>query len=71
MRFGLEHHECGTPGCTEAHTLKEVGEVLGVCAGRANQVEHQALRNLRHPYRSKRLKPLLDVVGLTSEAAQP
>jgi RNA polymerase primary sigma factor len=48
MRFGLED---GTE-----RTLEEVGEVFGVTRERIRQIEAKALRKLRHPSRSRRLR---------------
>lgn len=52
MRFGLED------GYT--HTLEEVGYVFQVTRERIRQIEAKALRRLRHPSRSKKLKDYLD-----------
>jgi len=48
MRFGL--------GC-EPHTLALVGQKYGVQRERIRQIEAKALRKLRHPLRSRSLKP--------------
>lgn len=52
LRFGLED---GIP-----HTLEEVGKQFQVTRERIRQIEAKALRKLRHPTRSKRLKDFLD-----------
>jgi len=52
LRFGLTD---GTP-----HTLEEVGQEFNVTRERIRQIEAKALRKLRHPSRSKRLKGFLD-----------
>jgi RNA polymerase primary sigma factor len=52
MRFGLED---GTE-----HTLEEVGQNFAVTRERIRQIEAKALRKLRHPTRSKKLKDYLD-----------
>ena len=51
MRFGL------TDG--KAHTLEEVGNQFDVTRERIRQIETKALRKLRHPSRSKKLKDFL------------
>ena len=51
MRFGLDDGK--------AHTLEEVGNAFNVTRERIRQIEAKALRKLRHPSRSKRLKDFL------------
>jgi RNA polymerase primary sigma factor len=53
MRFGL-----GNTG--SEHTLEEVGQRFAVTRERIRQIEAKALRKLRHPSRSRRLKPFLE-----------
>jgi RNA polymerase primary sigma factor len=48
MRFGI--------GMNSDNTLEEVGKLFGVTRERIRQIEAKALRKLRHPSRSKRLK---------------
>lgn len=51
MRFGLVDGK--------AHTLEEVGKEFDVTRERIRQIESKALRKLRHPSRSKKLKDFL------------
>jgi len=53
MRFGLG------PNGTE-HTLEEVGQHFAVTRERIRQIEAKALRKLRHPSRSRKLKAFLE-----------
>ena len=52
-RFGLDHTQ-------EPKTLKEVGFQLGVTKERIRQIEAKALRKLRHPSRSKKLRSFIE-----------
>lgn len=52
LRFGLEDGR--------AHTLEEVGKRFNVTRERIRQIEAKALRKLRHPSRSKRLRDYLE-----------
>ena len=52
LRFGLEDGR--------ARTLEEVGKEFNVTRERIRQIEAKALRKLRHPSRSKKLKDYLD-----------
>jgi len=52
MRFGI--------GEKSDHTLEEVGQKFTVTRERIRQIEAKALRKLRHPSRSKRLKSFME-----------
>jgi RNA polymerase primary sigma factor len=52
LRFGLESDKL--------YTLSEIGAELGVTRERIRQIETKALRKLRHPSRSRRLRELTD-----------
>ncbi len=52
LRFGLDDGSC--------KTLEEVGQMFGVTRERIRQIEAKALRKLRHPSRSRKLKDFLN-----------
>ncbi len=54
MRFGLEDGS--------EHTLEEVGQSFQVTRERIRQIEAKALRKLRHPSRSRKLKAFVEGV---------
>jgi len=53
MRFGI--------GMNTDHTLEEVGQQFSVTRERIRQIEAKALRKLKHPSRSRKLRSFLDV----------
>ncbi|AOY00198.1 RNA polymerase sigma factor RpoD [Jeongeupia sp. USM3] len=55
MRFGIDMNT--------DHTLEEVGKQFDVTRERIRQIEAKALRKLRHPTRSERLKSFLESLG--------
>ncbi|MDR1351290.1 MAG: RNA polymerase sigma factor RpoD [Zoogloeaceae bacterium] len=55
MRFGIEMNN--------DHTLEEVGKQFDVTRERIRQIEAKALRKLRHPTRSDRLRSFVDTNG--------
>jgi RNA polymerase primary sigma factor len=52
LRFGLDG--------SKAHTLEEIGSMLGVTKTTIQMIEAKALRNLRHPSRSDDLQQFRD-----------
>jgi RNA polymerase primary sigma factor len=52
MRFGLDNGS--------DHTLEEVGQNFAVTRERIRQIEAKALRKLRHPSRSRKLRPFME-----------
>ena len=52
MRFGI--------GLNKDYTLEEVGRVFGIGGEPIRQIEARALRKLKHPSRSRKLKSFLD-----------
>lgn len=52
MRFGFDGGQ--------QHTLGEIANSIGVSRGRAQQIEQVALRKLRYPKRSRRLRPYVE-----------
>ena len=61
MRFGI--------GEESHHTLEEVGQSFNVTRERIRQIEAKALRKLRHPSRSRRLRNFLDGIRESSDSS--
>jgi RNA polymerase primary sigma factor len=59
MRFGLDDGS--------EHTLEEVGQSFAVTRERIRQIEAKALRKLRHPSRSRKLRAFLDASAHVAE----
>tara|TARA_B100000287_G_scaffold260887_1_gene245463 strand:+ start:25 stop:459 length:435 start_codon:yes stop_codon:yes gene_type:complete len=53
MRFGI--------GMNTDHTLEEVGQQFSVTRERIRQIEAKALRKLKHPSRSRKLRSFLEI----------
>ncbi len=60
MRFGID--------LSTDHTLEEIGQVFGVTRERIRQIEASALRKLKHPSRSDKLRDLLEIADEPSHA---
>jgi DNA-directed RNA polymerase sigma subunit (sigma70/sigma32) len=52
MRFGI--------GMNTDHTLEEVGQQFSETGARIRQIEAKALRKLKHPSRSRKMRSFLD-----------
>ena len=63
MRFGIDMNT--------DHTLEEVGKQFDVTRERIRQIEAKALRKLRHPSRSERLKSFMDEPGNSQDPNAP
>jgi RNA polymerase sigma factor (sigma-70 family) len=59
LRYGI--------GLTQDYTLEEVGLRFDVTRERIRQIEAKALRHMKHPYRSDKLRELLGVYESTAE----
>jgi hypothetical protein len=59
LRYGI--------GLTQDYTLEEVGWRFDVTRERIRQIEAKAIRNLKHPYRSDKLRELIGAYESTAE----
>jgi RNA polymerase primary sigma factor len=60
MRIGI--------GMNTGHTLEEVGQQFSVTRERIRQIEAKALRKLKHPSRSRKLRSFLETFSARSTA---
>lgn len=59
MRFGI--------GLTQDYTLEEVGVMFDVCKERIRQIEAKAMRKIKHPQRSDKLRELIGYYQTTAQ----
>jgi DNA-directed RNA polymerase specialized sigma subunit len=56
----------GLGGCSP-ETLEQIGRRFGLTRERIRQIEHKAMRRLRHPTRTRKLKPFIALIDLAGE----
>ena len=59
LRFGI--------GVTQEYTLEEIGAVFGVTRECIRQIEAKAIRHIKHPYRSEKLRELVGYYVTTAQ----